>query len=309
MGVVGPEVFAVLAGMLGVSLIAGSRLRARRRAPAAPTMVAAAAPTGRWGESRMPVADFDDWHEEEAPRAVAAPAAVATPPLEELDDDALDDVFAGREPASGRFAQPAPAAAPLVPDARSVFGETPAPRGGAAGFRSAPRRTGLAGLLGSPAFRAAAYAVAGIALVALIVNVALGGGSEPAAERATSPAPAAEAPAPVPAVTEPSVAERAAERVRAVTEFELATDAAATAATRARAAERRAARRRRAAAAKRRREAAARRRAAQQAPAPPAPVQPSPPAPSAPSTGGGGGGGDAGGGGGRAPRCELGCIG
>jgi hypothetical protein len=273
--------------MLGVTLIAGSRLRARRRAPAAPSLVAAAAPpTGRWGESRLPAADFDEWHEEDtAPRAAAAVAA--PPALEELGERELDDVFAGREP-GGRFSQPAPAA-PLVPDARSVFGEVVPPRGGAAGFRSAPRRTGVGALLGNPALRAAAYAAAGIALVALVVNLALGGGSEPAAERAIStPAPTVQAPP-----QGPTPAELAAERQAAATAASDARAAAATLERRARRAERRAIRRRRAAAAKRRREAAAARRNAPAAP------QPATPAPAAPPTGGSSGG----------TPCELGCIG
>jgi hypothetical protein len=308
---------AVIAGMLGVTLIGASRLRARRRRTAqagasgwAPAVAggaafATAAPTGRWGEARTPAADFDDWHDEE-PAAAAAPAATGAPftlepDLEELGEDDLDAVFAGRSPApaargeSGRFGQET---APLVPDARSIFEDGPVrPRGGAAGFGSAPRRSGG---LGGPAVRAAAYAAVGIALVAVIVNVALSGGED--AQPTAAPAPRTQAPAPpAPTPAGPTPEQVAAARDAAAA---LRTDALAAVA----AAERRArsAERRRVAAAKRRRAAANRRRSTSAAPITPAapvvPVTPSNPTPRAPSGGGSGGGG-----GGTA--CDFGCIG
>jgi hypothetical protein len=336
--------------MLVVTLIAGSRVRARRRrtaraaasgwAPAVATAgvtSATAAPTGRWGEgARHGAADFDEWHEEEParpeataatvpPPAVAAPAGPAAgggapftlqpepePSLDQLDEHDLDDVFAGRQPApadsprepAGRFTQEP---ALLVPDARSVFGDVDRPRGGAAGFRSAPRRGGLGGALRSPAVRAAAYAALGIALVAIIVNVALGGGGEDPAP-AARPAPTTAAPPPAQTPAGPTAEEIAAATGAAGAEHTDALDAARRAERAAVAAERRAIRRRRAAAARRRREAAAQ-------PGPAAPQQqPAQPAPVPPSGGGGGGtgggsGGGSGGSGGGSDPCELGCIG
>jgi hypothetical protein len=246
-------------------------------------------------------------------RAAPPPAAGAPfslePDLGELDDDTLDDVFAGRDApvstrraVSGRFGhEPPVSSAPLVPDARSLFEDAPAPRGGAAGFRSAPRRSGgLGGLLGHPALRAAAYAVAGIALVAVIVNLALDGGAAP--QRV--PAPAAQSPAaPVPTLAaspaRPSAAGQAADRDAADSARFAAQTAVAAAERAARAAERARARaaaaHRRAAKARARRRAAARRKGAVLT----VPVRPTPRVVQPPSAGSGGSGG----------TCEFGCIG
>jgi hypothetical protein len=301
---VGPEILAVIAGMLGVTLIGGSRLRAARRrrvtraggsgwAPA----VAGGATLATAAPARTRTADFDDWHEEDAAPRPAPVGAGAPADLEGLDHDTLDDLFSGREPSrasarrtSGRFGAPEPPGSPLVPDARTIFGEPPVPRGGAAGFRSAPRRSG--GLLRNPAFRAAAYAALGIALVVVVVNVALSGGTggRSAAAPARTPAAAVETPA---APAGPTPAEIAAERDAFTASRAAAVDALATAERRARRTERRRA------AARRRLRAAIRRAKARDpvVPAPgPGPVLVAPePDPNISS-----GGGD---------PCEFGCIG